>query len=289
LTPHDFKVFGSPVYVLDKALQNGSIGPGKWKERCYQGVYVGHSPHHASNVILVYNPKTRLVFPQYHVVHDESFDTVQIKMSAKDSKAKMDAMLDDLFKSSQWHHSDAYSGCDSPSATHHYFDSSWDLAYKSAQAASQREHEQCQANGSSRKRTCASSSSTTVPLSEGASSRPGHVSALPPDHLPSRTNGHSDSIAASSPTSLSKGATSSHILTEDTTQEHSTPCSQVFSSRPSNDTADLANQLHLSFEAPPSPVLAKTTIGDDNASSKPDDIIPIVSQLGSLESPSKRL
>jgi hypothetical protein len=136
LTPHDFKVFGSPVYVLNKALQNGSIGPGKWKERCYQGVYVGHSPHHASNVILVYNPKTRLVSPQYHVTHDKSFNTIQIKFSAKDSKAKMDAMLDDLFKTSQWHHSNAYTGCDSPSATHHYFDSSWDLAYGSAQAAS---------------------------------------------------------------------------------------------------------------------------------------------------------
>jgi hypothetical protein len=32
LSPHDFKVFGSPVYVLDKALQTGSLGPGKWKE-----------------------------------------------------------------------------------------------------------------------------------------------------------------------------------------------------------------------------------------------------------------
>ena len=56
--PNDFKVFRSPVYVLDPSLQSGSLGPGKWKERSYQGVYVGHSLHHASNVILVYNPKT---------------------------------------------------------------------------------------------------------------------------------------------------------------------------------------------------------------------------------------
>jgi hypothetical protein len=33
LSPHDFKVFGSPVYVVDKALQDGLIGPGKWKDR----------------------------------------------------------------------------------------------------------------------------------------------------------------------------------------------------------------------------------------------------------------
>ena len=57
INPNDFKVFGSPVYVLDPSLQSGSLGPGKWKERSYQGVYVGHLPNHASNVILVYNPK----------------------------------------------------------------------------------------------------------------------------------------------------------------------------------------------------------------------------------------
>jgi hypothetical protein len=30
VTPHDLKVFGSPFYILDAALQTGSIGPGKW-------------------------------------------------------------------------------------------------------------------------------------------------------------------------------------------------------------------------------------------------------------------
>ena len=38
--PNDFKVFGSPVYVLDPSLQSGSLGPSKWKERAYQGVYI---------------------------------------------------------------------------------------------------------------------------------------------------------------------------------------------------------------------------------------------------------
>jgi hypothetical protein len=28
---HDFKVFGSPVYVLDSALQSRNLGPDKWK------------------------------------------------------------------------------------------------------------------------------------------------------------------------------------------------------------------------------------------------------------------
>ena len=98
---NDFKVFGSPVYVLDPSLQSGSLGPGKWKERSYQGVYIGHLLHHASNVILVYNPKTRLVSPQYHVIHDESFETVQINMSEADAQQKLDKMLDALFITSQ--------------------------------------------------------------------------------------------------------------------------------------------------------------------------------------------
>jgi hypothetical protein len=75
-------------------------------------------------------------------VHDESFDTIQIKMSDADSPQQLDAMLDNLFATSQWQHTDTYSECDSPATTHHYFDSSWDLAYKSAQAASQCKHEE---------------------------------------------------------------------------------------------------------------------------------------------------
>ena len=97
LSPTDFRVFGSPVYVLDSTLQSGTIGPGKWKDRCHLGAYIGHSPNHASNVILVYNPKTRLVSPQYHVVHDESFETVNIKTSEADAQVKLDSMLDALF------------------------------------------------------------------------------------------------------------------------------------------------------------------------------------------------
>jgi hypothetical protein len=100
----DYQVFGSPVYVLDSSLQSGNLGPGKWKNRCHQGVYIGHSLHHASNVILVYNPKTRLVSPQYHVVHDEIFDTVQISKSEAEAEANLEKMLDELFISARWQH-----------------------------------------------------------------------------------------------------------------------------------------------------------------------------------------
>ena len=40
------------------------------------GIFVGHSPDHASDVALVLNPRTGLVSPQYHVVFDDSFSTI---------------------------------------------------------------------------------------------------------------------------------------------------------------------------------------------------------------------
>ena len=122
-----FTLFGSLVYVLDLSSQSGTLGPGKWKKRLYQGMYIGHSLHHGSNVILVYNPKTWLVSPQYHIVHDESFKTVQIHTSDADVQWQLDEMLDALFTTSWWIHSDAYTDCDPLSTSHHYLDSSWDL------------------------------------------------------------------------------------------------------------------------------------------------------------------
>jgi hypothetical protein len=70
----DFKIFGCPVYVLDKDLQDGkSIN--KWKTRSWQGIYIGNSNCHASSVPLIYNPVTTHITPQFHVIFDESFKT----------------------------------------------------------------------------------------------------------------------------------------------------------------------------------------------------------------------
>ena len=91
----------------------------------FQGAYIGHSKHHASIVILVHNPTTRLVSPQYHVVvHDKSFDTLQLNMSTADAEHKLEEMLDALFLTSEWVHSDAYLDDIEPCTTHHYLDSS---------------------------------------------------------------------------------------------------------------------------------------------------------------------
>ena len=67
--------FGCPAFVLDKAICNGGRTP-KWDLRSERGVYLGLSPDHASNVGLIFNPTTRHVSPQYHVVYDDDFTSV---------------------------------------------------------------------------------------------------------------------------------------------------------------------------------------------------------------------
>jgi hypothetical protein len=71
----DFHTFGCPVFVLEPRLQQGLKIP-KWQPRSRQAVYLGHSPHHAQTVPIVFNPRTGLCSPQYHVVFDDQFSTV---------------------------------------------------------------------------------------------------------------------------------------------------------------------------------------------------------------------
>ena len=65
-----------PVYCLDAKLQGGIGGLPKWDPRSRLGIFVGHSPDHASDVALVLNPRTGLVSPQYHVIFDDTFSTI---------------------------------------------------------------------------------------------------------------------------------------------------------------------------------------------------------------------
>ena len=73
-----FHTLFCPVYVLDSRLQSaGGAGPPKWEPRSRIGVYLGHSPFHAGSVALVFNITTGRVSPQYHVVFDDDFSTVE--------------------------------------------------------------------------------------------------------------------------------------------------------------------------------------------------------------------
>lgn len=68
--------FGFPECVSRKEVQS-EFKPGKWTDRSRQGIYLGNSPCHAINVSLVLNPYTGYIIPQFHFIHDESFQTVK--------------------------------------------------------------------------------------------------------------------------------------------------------------------------------------------------------------------
>ena len=86
-----FHPFGCPVYVLQAPLQTRNPFP-KWGERSRIGIFLCHSPHHASSVPLVLSTQTGLVSPQLHCVFDDDFDTVK-KEQADTSIWKIKAHL----------------------------------------------------------------------------------------------------------------------------------------------------------------------------------------------------
>ena len=70
------KTFGCPTYVLDSKLQSGNIFH-KWNSRSKVGIYLGKSPQHSRNVALILDRFTGLVSPQFHIVHDNKFETLK--------------------------------------------------------------------------------------------------------------------------------------------------------------------------------------------------------------------
>ena len=72
---HNLHVWGCPVYVLNKSLQDGNK-LSRWKARSQRCVYMGLSPVHNENVALVLNPETGAITAQYHVVFDDTFSTI---------------------------------------------------------------------------------------------------------------------------------------------------------------------------------------------------------------------
>ena len=75
-----FHPFGCPVYILQAPLQTRSPFP-KWGEHTRIGIFLCHSPHHASSAPLVLSTQTGLVSPQFHCVFDDDFDTVKKEQS----------------------------------------------------------------------------------------------------------------------------------------------------------------------------------------------------------------
>jgi hypothetical protein len=111
----DFKVFGSPTFVLDKTLQDGN-NFGKWKPRSLQGIYIGASSCHSSHVPLIYNPSSTHITPQFHVIYDENFYMVDPSITPY----TQDHYHDRLYNSTaHWQYVDKHTD------TSYFFDSFW--------------------------------------------------------------------------------------------------------------------------------------------------------------------
>jgi hypothetical protein len=70
-------VFGCPVHVLDMSLQDGKKIP-KWSPHAHLRLFVGFSYLHSSQVPLVLNVATGHISPQFHVIFDDKFETVNL-------------------------------------------------------------------------------------------------------------------------------------------------------------------------------------------------------------------
>jgi hypothetical protein len=70
--------FGCPAYVTAGEIQSGKSLP-TWMSRARVGIHIGISPTHARSVSLVLSLKTGLALPQFHVKHDDLFETTDTR------------------------------------------------------------------------------------------------------------------------------------------------------------------------------------------------------------------
>jgi len=80
-----FLTWGCLIYALNNALQAGPSIP-KWNSRARLGINLGLSPKHARSVSLVLNLTTGNASPQFHVIHDNFFETVKDEDKSRSSR-----------------------------------------------------------------------------------------------------------------------------------------------------------------------------------------------------------
>ncbi len=68
-------VFGCPVCVLDASIQDEKKIL-KWTPWARLGLFLGFSDLHSSQVPLVMNVETGKISPQFHIIFDDTFETV---------------------------------------------------------------------------------------------------------------------------------------------------------------------------------------------------------------------
>jgi hypothetical protein len=62
----DFKVFGCPTYVLEKALQDGNT-VGRWKSRSWCVDSIFPFTQHSNDIPIIHSPEMMHVSPPFHV------------------------------------------------------------------------------------------------------------------------------------------------------------------------------------------------------------------------------
>ena len=72
----DFHTWGCPGFVLEGRLQSDPKGVPKWEPQSRVVIYMGHLSCHAGLVVLVLNPTSGHISPQFHVVFNDTFSTV---------------------------------------------------------------------------------------------------------------------------------------------------------------------------------------------------------------------
>ena len=92
----DTHEWGCLVYALDPKIADGKKIP-CWNTRSRQGVFVGFSRDHASNIPLILNLTSVKISPLFHVVFDNWFTTVAASVNALP-----DSAWDDLFCGSRF-------------------------------------------------------------------------------------------------------------------------------------------------------------------------------------------
>ena len=80
-----FHTFGCPTYMLTIEAEQGRAK--KWEGRSVLGIYLGPFPEHEGSVSLVLNITRGNASPQFHVGHDNFFDTTRYNRSNTRAKS----------------------------------------------------------------------------------------------------------------------------------------------------------------------------------------------------------
>ena len=93
------------MFVLKAKLQNDQKLP-KWNRRSHKGQFLGFSDEHSTLVANVRNLKTGYIYPQYHIVFDDLFETTFCRGK---NNPVIDRICNDLFDSSRdWYAEEKY-------------------------------------------------------------------------------------------------------------------------------------------------------------------------------------